>query len=110
MLVYFQMLETPEEKSKFEIIYRQNRDLMFWVANNILHHPQDAEDAVHQAFVKLAENIHKLGAPDDPATRSYMLTVVENKAIDLYRRKQAAPQQAYLDEVTGGVHPLRRRR
>lgn len=101
MLVYLQMLEDPEEKSKFEIIYTQNRDLLFRIANGILHNTQDAEDAVHQAFVKLAENMKKLGKPEDPATRGYIVTIVENAAIDIYRRKQAVTQVEYVDEVAG---------
>lgn len=52
MLLYLQMLETPEEKSLFEQIYLEYRGLMYHVAYEILHNDQDAEDAVHQAFVK----------------------------------------------------------
>ena len=101
MLVYLQMLETPEEKSKFEDIYIQNRDMLFRVANKILNNPQDAEDAVHYAFLKLAENIRKIGEAEDPKTKGYIITIVENKAIDLYRHKQAHPQQEYMDEISG---------
>ena len=60
MLLYLQMLETPEEKSQFEQIYLEYRGLMYHVAYEILHNDQDAEDAVHQAFVKIVENIKKL--------------------------------------------------
>lgn len=63
MLLYLQMLETPEEKSLFEQIYLEYRGLMYHVAYEILHNDQDAEDAVHQAFVKIVENIKKI---DDP--------------------------------------------
>ena len=63
MIIYLQMLETPEEKSKFEQLYLEYKGLMFHVAYEILHNEQDAEDAVHQAFVKIAENIKKI---DDP--------------------------------------------
>ena len=49
MLLYLQMLETPEEKSLFEQIYLEYRGLMYHVAYEILHNDQDAEDAVHQA-------------------------------------------------------------
>ena len=55
MLLYLQMLETPEEKSLFEQIYLEYRGLMYHVAYEILHNDQDAEDAVHQAFVKIVE-------------------------------------------------------
>lgn len=60
MLLYLQMLETPEEKSLFEQIYLEYRGLMYHVAYEILHNDQDAEDAVHQAFVKIVENIKQL--------------------------------------------------
>ena len=60
MLIYLQMLETPEEKSLFEQIYLEYRGLMYHVAYEILHNEQDAEDAVHQAFIKIAENIKKI--------------------------------------------------
>lgn len=46
MLIYLQMLETPEEKSLFEQIYLEYCGLMFHVAYEILHNEQDAEDAV----------------------------------------------------------------
>ena len=101
MLVYLQALETPEEKTKFETIYMENRNLLFRIANDILHTEQDAEGAVHQGFLKLVENLHKLGQPEDPATRGYIVAIVENKAIDIYRRKQATAQLEYVDEITG---------
>lgn len=51
MLVYYlQMLDTPEEKIRFEQIYLKYRGLMYQVADGILHNRQDAEDAVHNAF------------------------------------------------------------
>ena len=59
MLVYLQMIETPDDRSKFEIIYLEYRDYMYRVAFAILHNVEDAEDAVHYAFVKIAENIKK---------------------------------------------------
>ena len=101
MLVYLQMIESPEDKHKFELIYEKYRDMFFAIANNILHNDQDAEDVVHHAFLKLAENISKIGDPDCPKTRGYIVTIVENKAIDLYRRKQAYPHVEYIDEVVG---------
>lgn len=47
MLIYLQTIETEEDKSKFEDIYREYRGLMYYVAYKRLHHEQDAEDAVH---------------------------------------------------------------
>ena len=40
-------------------------------------------------------------APDCPKTRGYIVTIVENKAIDIYRAKQAHPMVPYSDETVG---------
>ena len=101
MLVYLQMIETAEDQTKFERIYTQYRDILYCVAYKILKNPQDAEDAVHHAFVKLAENIYKIDEPICPKTKGYIVTIVENKAIDMYRKKHAHPQVEYLDEIVG---------
>lgn len=104
MLIYLQMIETPEEKSKFEQIYLQYKGLMFHVAFQILHNEQDAEDAVHQAFVKIAENIRKIDRPVCPKTHGYVVTIVENKAIDQYRKQHKHPS-AELNEEIQGIEP-----
>lgn len=87
MLIYLQMLESPEEKSILEQIYLEYRGLMYHVAYEILHNEQDAEDAVHHAFVKIAENIKKITDPVCPKTHSYVVTIVEHQAIDQYNIK-----------------------
>lgn len=101
MLIYLQMLETPEEKSLFEQIYLEYCGLMFRVAYEILHNEQDAEDAVHQAFVKIAENIKKIDAPVCPKTHSYVVTIVEHQAIDQYRRLQKHPSVELIEKIQG---------
>lgn len=98
-MIYLQTIETPEEKSKFEQLYLEYRGLMFHVAFNILHNEQDAEDAVHQAFIKIGENIKTIDAPVCPKTHSYVVTIVENRAIDQYRRIQKHPTVELVDKI-----------
>ena len=50
MIVYLQLMDAAEERSKFEQLYARYGQLMFYTAFQILKRPQDAEDAVHQAF------------------------------------------------------------
>lgn len=101
MLIYLQMIETPEDQSKFEAVYLKYREYMYRVAFAILHNEQDAEDAVHYAFVKIAENIKKVGEPECLKTRGYVVTIVRNRAIDIYRKKQAHPRAEYRDAIKG---------
>ena len=102
MIAYLQMIETPEDRDKFEVIYTEYKGLMHHIAYDILRNRQDAEDAVHNAFVKIAENITKIGDPDCPKSKAYIVTIIETKAIDIYRRKQRYPVVP-LDENTVGI-------
>lgn len=57
-MILLMMVDTPEEKRKFVILYENYRYLMLKVAADILHDYQLAEDAVQEAFVRV-QNIWK---------------------------------------------------
>ena len=97
MLIYLQMIETFEDKNKFEELYLEYRNLMYRVAYKFLKQEQDAEDAVHYAFIKIAENI-KIIEPVSPRTRQYVVTIVENRARDVLRKRSKYPMMP-LDET-----------
>lgn len=101
MLTGLQTFESSTQRSKFEKVYQMYRAYMYRAAYAILKNPQDAEDAVHAAFVSIAENMKKISDAEDPKTKGYIVTIVRNAAIDLYRRKQAHPQSEYTDGVVG---------
>ena len=102
MFVYLQMIETPEERSKFESIYLLYRDIMYAVAYRILNNAQDAEDAVHQAFLKVLDNFSKISEINCPKTKGYIVAIVESRAIDIYRRNKMRSADLY-NEVTVGL-------
>lgn len=91
MLFYLSLIDTNEEKSKFERIYEAYRNLMYYAASRILGDSRDSEDVVHQAFLKIIEILDKIPEAACPQTRSLVVTIVERKAIDLYRRRQRRP-------------------
>lgn len=88
LTLYMAAIETDVQRSKFEDIYNEYRGLMFYAAYQILHSDQDAEDAVHLAFEKIIEILDKIETVKCPQTKSLVVTIVERKAIDLYRRKK----------------------
>ena len=100
MLVYLLMIDTEEKRIRFEDLYRKYRGLMFHVANQILNNESDAEDAVHHAFVAIINHFEKISEIDCPKTRGFVVTIVERKAIDIYRsknRKNALPFEEYIN-------------
>ncbi len=102
MLIYLQAIESEEEKSKFESLYLCYRGLMFYVANSILHNAHDAEDAVHQAFLSIIQNLNKISDIRCPKTRAYIVIIVENKALDIIKsRTHISPTE--FNEAIGGI-------
>ena len=102
MIVYLAMIEAPEEKRKFEALYERYRDLMFYTADQILGDTKDSEDVVHEAFLKIIDHLEKIGDPLCPQTRALIVTITENKAIDLYRRRKRRSMVPF-DEAYLGV-------
>lgn len=88
MLIYLAMIDSEEGKSKFEIIYGTYKNLMLYKANEILGDVRDTEDVVHEAFVKIVKIIEKIDDPKCPKTKALVVTIVERKAIDLYRKRK----------------------
>lgn len=94
------MIDTPEDKRKFVILYEKYKYLMQKVAVDVLHDPFLAEDAVHNAFLKLIIHMDDIGDPDSLQTKRYLITVVKNAAVDLYRKKNTRIQrEVYMDEL-----------
>ena len=103
MLIYLQMIETPEDQSKFEQIYEKYLGLMYHVALKILENHEDAEDAVHQAFVSIAENIKTIHPADCPETKSYIVITIESKSIDIIRHRKRVTHVIEFDETMWGI-------
>lgn len=108
MILYLAVIESPRDLYTFRQIYEAYYPRMLTVALGILQNRRDAEDAVHEAFVKLIDNLEKISAPVCPQTEGYVVTIVENTAIDLYRRKRRRASvpldEAYIGEQADPVN------
>ncbi len=106
MLIYLQMIDAPDERSKFEKLYELYKGLMFYVANGVLHNEADAEDAVHQAFLSILKIIKKISDIECPKTRSLIVIIVERKAIDILRVRNRTSGVEYDDAAAGIEFPM----
>ena len=88
LILYLQMLDTPEEKVRFEEIYLKYRSIMFHVADNILHNDQDAEDAVHNAFVRIIKKFSRFQNTVVKDLAPQVIVIARNEAISLRRKKK----------------------
>ena len=106
MLIYLQMIESEEDKSKFASLYQRYRTLMLTAASKILSEPADAEDAVHQAFLTLVDNLDKVRKIDSPETRGFLVIITEHKAIDILRSRKNVQNAGLMEEIMGIETPL----
>lgn len=93
-------IDTPENKRKFVILYEEYKFLMQKIAMDVLHDSYLAEDAVHNAFMKLAKHMGDIGATDSLSTKRYLITITKNAAIDIYRKRNTQiHKEIYIDEL-----------
>jgi len=102
MLIYYmQMLDTPEEKLRFEQIYQEYRGLMYHVADNVLHNCQDAEDAVHNAFLQVIKHFVRLRSASSRDLVPQLVVIARNEAISILRKKQDTAPLEDQDGIAG---------
>ena len=101
MLVFRQSKDPPAEKSGLERLYRACRDKMYAAAYQVLQNSHDAEDAVHQAVIRIAESGIRVNTMEDDRVAALAILVTERIAIDLYRRRQRMPILPLEEEAVG---------
>lgn len=96
---YLAILDTAEEKSKFEELYIKYKQDMYSVAYSILHNVQDSEDAVHQAFLTIANNFDKVSKIPCQEIKAYIVIIIRNVSINIYNKnRRIAEHSAELND------------
>lgn len=98
MLIYLSLIDTQEEKDKFEEIYNHYKYTMLYVAKSIVKDHLLAEDVVHDSFIKIIEVLDKVNDISCSKTKGFIVTIVRNKSID-YIRKIKQESNTSLEEV-----------
>jgi RNA polymerase sigma-70 factor (ECF subfamily) len=92
------MIETQEDTDKFTEIYNKYKNMMHNVAFKVLNNTQDAEDAVHEAFLKLARNIPKVESISCKKTETFLVILCRSASIDIYRKNKKERNKADIGE------------
>ncbi|MBP3857834.1 MAG: sigma-70 family RNA polymerase sigma factor, partial [Ruminiclostridium sp.] len=102
--LYLSLVDNEEQRTLVEQIYSDCEQIMYRTAYSILHNKQDAEDAVHDAFLRIVSDIDRIASVDPGKRRNYAVIVAKNIAIDHYRKnkKQVDIEDVpeYADEET----------
>jgi RNA polymerase sigma-70 factor (ECF subfamily) len=82
------MIESGADVDAFNGIYEKYKGMMYRVAFSVLKNSQDAEDAVQEAFFKLAKNFSKIDPVSGKKTEAFLVILVRSVSIDIYRKNQ----------------------
>lgn len=82
------VLEDDSDKERFTRLYRANRRQMARIATQILGPGPQAEDAVHDAFLKFIRHFDGLRGKSEAQIGRWLIVVVKNTALDILRKGQ----------------------
>ena len=85
------------ERDAMAALYDRYGRLAFGLAYRVVGESGEAEDVVQESFLALWRQAAKLD-PERGSVRSFLLTIVHRRAIDVLRRRSGRPERA-LDEA-----------
>lgn len=92
------MKKPLSDRQIMEQLYKLYEQKMFITAYSILQDHHQAEDAVQEAFIKLAKHLNKLSNVTSRKSRNYILTTIKGVSIDMYRNNKVNSQHYFSTE------------
>lgn len=84
--IYLSMIETPEDREKFQQIYDQFEGLIFYVARKMTKDEYLVEDIVQETFYKIIKNISTLRYENDKEFGN-LIGIMTQHCADTYLKK-----------------------
>ena len=98
--MFLAIIENNDDRLKVEKLYNTYRATMLYTANSILHDQYLAEDTVHQSFLRIIKNLHKINENDPKKVKSFLVIICRRVSFDLYNeRKRMLESTKYIDNV-----------
>lgn len=85
---YLALIDDFSDKNKFEEMYLLYRQDMYRYSLFLLRNEFDAEDAVHEAFLRFAKIFSKFSEKTCQEIKAYLVIIVRNVSYDILRYKK----------------------
>lgn len=86
--LYLSLMDEELQKNKFEKLYYRYRNLMYYIAFQVLNNERDSEDAVQEAFFRVAKNMDKIGDVESVQTKNFVAIITKREAVKLYDKRK----------------------
>lgn len=99
-----------KERQLLEELYELYEQKMYAAAFSILGHTDQAEDAVHDAFIKLVDYLTVIDSADSEKSRRLVMRILKTTAVDRYRKNHRESEhnvsEVYLEDKKIAVFPM----
>ena len=102
--LYLSLIDKQEEKNRFEELYYSYRNLMYYIAYQVLHQDRDSEDAVQEAFFRIAKNMDKVKDIASTETKNFVAIITKREAMKIYDKKHNS--ENLVNEVKNAIEQL----
>ena len=93
------ILETDAQRNELSEFYERNTDRFLNVALKTLHNKEQAEDAVQEAFLRIANSPDVFFSLGNAERIRYMCAVVRNIAVDMYKKSRTLGTEELSEDI-----------
>lgn len=99
--------KSQDEKELLKEMYELYEQKMYAAAFAVLHQPEQAEDTVHDSFLKLTKYLHKIKRADSEDTKRLVMKILKTTAIDQYRKNSREVERLVSEDSAAGERNMK---
>ena len=106
--IYLTIIDDENDKSRFEELYERYARLMHYAAREILADDRLAEEAVQEAFFRIARNFHKVGDVKSRETKNLAVLTTRRMALTIAETelRHGKASEAVSEGAGTGAHSM----
>lgn len=93
------ILNSEAQRNEMSAVYEKNKSLFLNIAFKNLQNEEEAEDAVQEAFLEIADKPNTFFSLTENKKIKYMSAVVSNVAINMYNKSKKIPTEELSEEI-----------
>lgn len=93
------VLESEEQRNELSEFYEKNKNRFYAIAYEHLHNKEDAEDAIQETFLRIANKPDIFFSKSQKDRILYTVVIVRNISVDIYHKKQKYKCEDLTDDI-----------
>ena len=93
------VLQTDEQRTIISDFYQKNKNRFYAIAYEHLHNPQDSEEAIQEAFLRITVNPDKFFSLSGDERIYLVSAIIRNTSIDMYNKKTKHQQEELPEDL-----------